>query len=140
METTLTELERKTRALRLDIIKMIGVGQKGHLGGDFSIVEIVTALYFYKMKHDPKNPQWEDRDRFLLSEGHAALVQYAALAEAGYFSKSGIGKGEVPGCNASGTSGYADNSWHRSQYRIIGTRSVARLRNCCRIEVGWREK
>lgn len=88
METTLTELERKTRALRLDIIKMIGVGQKGHLGGSCSLAEIVAVLYFYKMKHDPKNPHWEDRDRFLLSKGHAALVQYAALAEAGYFSKA----------------------------------------------------
>ncbi len=88
MEITLTELEKKTRALRLNIIKMIGVGQKGHLGGSCSLAEIVAVLYFYKMKHDPKNPHWEDRDRFLLSKGHAALVQYAALAEAGYFSKA----------------------------------------------------
>lgn len=92
MGMTITELERKARALRLNIIKMIGVGQKGHLGGSFSLAEIVTALYFYKMKHDPKNPQWEERDRFLLSKGHAALVQYAALAEAGYFPKEEIEK------------------------------------------------
>lgn len=56
------------------------------------MAEIVTALYFYKMKHDPKNPHWEDRDRFLLSKGHAALVQYAALTEAGYFPKLEIEK------------------------------------------------
>jgi transketolase len=92
MGMTITELEKKARALRLNIIKMIGVGQKGHLGGSFSLAEIATVLYFYKMKHDPKNPRWEGRDRFLLSKGHAALVQYAALAEAGYFPKDEIEK------------------------------------------------
>jgi len=64
---------------------MVGVGQKGHLGGSCSIADVVTALYFSKMRHDPSNPDWPDRDRFLLSKGHAALVQYAALAESGYF-------------------------------------------------------
>lgn len=92
MINKITELEKKARALRLNIIKMIGVGQKGHLGGSCSLVEIVTALYFYKMKHNPQNPHWEDRDRFILSKGHAALVQYAALAECGYFPKEEIGK------------------------------------------------
>jgi transketolase len=82
---TVPELEKKARKLRLHIIKMIGVGQKGHLGGSFSLAELVTVLYFHKMKHDPQNPQWKDRDRFLLSKGHAALIQYAALAELGYF-------------------------------------------------------
>ena len=92
MAMTIPELEKKARTLRLDIIKMVGVGQKGHLGGSCSLAEIVAVLYFYKMKHDPKNPIWEDRDRFLLSKGHAALVQYAALAESGYFPKEELGK------------------------------------------------
>jgi transketolase len=87
MNVNITELEKNARKIRLNIIKMIGVGQKGHLGGSCSLAEIVTVLYFYKMKHDPKKPKWEDRDRFLLSKGHAALVQYAALAELGYFPK-----------------------------------------------------
>ena len=82
---TVTELEKKARKLRLHIVKMIGVGQKGHLGGSFSLAELATVLYFHKMKHDPHNPKWKDRDRFLLSKGHAALIQYAALAESGYF-------------------------------------------------------
>ena len=90
MNMTIAELEKKARALRLDVIKMIGVGQKGHLGGSCSLAEIIAALYFYKMKHDPKNPKWEDRDRFLLSKGHAALIQYAVLAESGYFPKEEI--------------------------------------------------
>lgn len=80
------------RAIRLDIVQMIGVGQKGHLGGSCSIADVVTALYFGKMRHDPANPSWPDRDRFLLSKGHAALVQYAALAECGYFPKDELQK------------------------------------------------
>jgi transketolase len=81
------KLEDMARRIRLDIVRMVGVGQKGHLGGSCSIADVVTALYFSKMRHDPANPSWPDRDRFLLSKGHAALVQYAALAECGYFPK-----------------------------------------------------
>jgi transketolase len=82
-----TKLELIARTIRLNIIQMVGVGQRGHLGGSCSIADVVTALYFSKMRHDPSNPSWPDRDRFLLSKGHAALVQYAALAECGYFPK-----------------------------------------------------
>lgn len=81
-------LERIARTIRLDIVRMVGVGQRGHLGGSCSIADVVTALYFSKMRHDPARPSWPDRDRFLLSKGHAALVQYAALAEWGYFPKT----------------------------------------------------
>jgi transketolase len=87
---TIPELEKTARILRLDIIKMIGVGQRGHLGGSCSLAEIVSVLYFHRMRLDPKNPSWEDRDRVLLSKGHAALIQYAALAELGYFPKEEI--------------------------------------------------
>lgn len=90
MKMTVAELEKIAATLRLNIIKMVGVGQKGHLGGSCSLSEIVSVLYFNKMKHDPKNPKWEDRDRFLLSKGHAALIQYAALAELGFFPKEEI--------------------------------------------------
>ncbi len=79
------ELEQKARKLREDVVVSIGVGVAGHIGGSNSAADLVTALYFYKMKHDPKNPRMEDRDRFLLSKGHVAILQYAALAEAGYF-------------------------------------------------------
>src|SRR4030042_3286726 len=90
MNKTIAELEKIARILRLDVIRMIGVGQKGHLGGSCSLSEIVTVLYFSRMKHDPDHPDWEERDRFILSKGHAALIQYAALAEAGYFPKEEI--------------------------------------------------
>jgi len=74
--------------LRRDIILMVGVGQPGHIGGSCSSAELVAVLYGWKMKHDPKNPKWADRDRFLMSKGHAAIIQYAALAELGYFPTS----------------------------------------------------
>lgn len=79
------DLNRKARKLRKDVVISIGVGVAGHIGGSNSSADLVAALYFYKMKHDPKNPGMADRDRFLLSKGHVAILQYAALAEAGYF-------------------------------------------------------
>lgn len=81
------ELERRAKQIRRDIVTMIGVGKAGHLGGSCSLADIVSVLYFHKMKHDPSNPAMKDRDRFLLSKGHAAIVQYAALMECGYFDK-----------------------------------------------------
>ena len=81
----LETLEQKAKEIRRDVIKCVGVGVAGHVGGSNSAADIVTALYFYKMKKDPKNPHMRDRDRFLLSKGHVAILQYAALAEAGYF-------------------------------------------------------
>lgn len=85
-------LKRLATILRHDIIDMIGFknNKVGHLGGSCSLADIVAALYFYKMKHDPSNPYMVDRDRFILSKGHAALVQYAALAECGYFPKEDL--------------------------------------------------
>lgn len=79
------ELQKKAKQIRKDVVVSIGVGVAGHIGGSNSSADIVTALYFYKMKHDPQNPKMEDRDRFLLSKGHVAILQYAALSEAGYF-------------------------------------------------------
>lgn len=79
-------LNKIAKKLRRDIVVSVGTGFPGHIGGSCSAADIVAALYFYKMKHDPNNPEMKERDRFILSKGHAALVQYAALAEAGYFS------------------------------------------------------
>lgn len=81
----LDSLAAKGQLLRRDCIKCIGVGVAGHVGGSCSAADLVAALYFYKMKYDPKNPEWEGRDYFLLSKGHVAILQYSALAEAGFF-------------------------------------------------------
>ncbi len=73
--------------MRINIINMLKEAKSGHPGGSLSACEILAALYFKEMKIDPKNPDWVDRDRFVLSKGHAAPVLYAALAEKGYFPK-----------------------------------------------------
>jgi transketolase len=88
----INQLQRIARKMRLDIVQMVGPNQKGHFGGSCSAADFVAALYFSKMRHDPKNPGWADRDRFLLSKGHSALVQYAALAEWGYFPREELKK------------------------------------------------
>jgi len=85
---TLTrDLQDKARTLRKNVIISIGEGNLGHLGGSFSAADIVAALYFHKMNIDPTNPKKPDRDRFILSKGHIAVLQYSALAELGYFPK-----------------------------------------------------
>jgi len=81
----LRELEGKAADLRRNIIFSVGVGPTGHIGGSFSAADIVAALYFHKMKHSPADRYMADRDRFILSKGHVAILQYAALAQAGYF-------------------------------------------------------
>jgi transketolase len=81
----ISELQDIARRLRRHVISMISTAGSGHPGGSLSAADIVTALYFDIMKHDPANPHWPDRDRFILSKGHAAPVLYAALAECGYF-------------------------------------------------------
>lgn len=85
---SIEELQAMAAAIRRDIIHMITVAQSGHPGGSLSAADIVTALYFRVMRVDPHNPDWPDRDRFILSKGHACPVWYAALAERGYFDKS----------------------------------------------------
>lgn len=77
--------EEIAKKIRIDIVKMIHEAGSGHPGGSLSAADIVTALYFKEMNIDPKNPKMEGRDKFILSKGHAGPVQYAALAERGYF-------------------------------------------------------
>jgi len=85
MNCSVEELKKKAKSIRLNIVKMVGPGKAGHFGGSCSLAEIVSVLYFRKMRHYPEDPKWEDRDRLILSKGHGAIVQYAALAMCGYF-------------------------------------------------------
>lgn len=85
------DLKKMAATIRCDIIDMICTAKAGHPGGSLSAADIVTALYFRLMRLDPQNPGWPDRDRFILSKGHACPVWYAALAERGFFDKSHLG-------------------------------------------------
>ncbi|MFZ5918502.1 MAG: transketolase [Chloroflexota bacterium] len=79
----LAELTATARDMRYQIVKMMGAGKAHHFGGSLSIVEMVTALYFFKMRYDPANPDWDGRDRFVMSKGHTVPAQYVALARLG---------------------------------------------------------
>jgi transketolase len=82
---TIRELERWATVLRMDCVRMLAVAKSGHLDSSLSAADVVTALYHRVLRHDPSRPDWPERDRFVLSKGHAAPIQYAALARYGYF-------------------------------------------------------
>ncbi len=82
---SIAELERDATVLRMHCVRMLAVAKSGHLDSSLSAADIVAALYYRVLRHDPKNPRWPQRDRFVLCKGHAAPIQYAALAEHGYF-------------------------------------------------------
>jgi len=84
---TTIELKRVANVIRQDIISMLVTAKSGHPGGSLSAADIVATLFFNEMRINPKDPRWEERDRFVLSKGHAAPVLYSALAEKGYFPK-----------------------------------------------------
>ena len=84
----MTELERRANDMRADIVRMIAEAGSGHPGGSLSCADNLAALYFGGvLEHDPENPEWEGRDRFILAKGHAAPALYAALAQAGYIPR-----------------------------------------------------
>lgn len=86
---SLDQLKEKAHTLRRDVLTMTSEAGSGHPSSSFSAVEVLTQLYFGGiMRYDPKNPHWPDRDRFILSKGHAAPILYAVLAEAGFFPTS----------------------------------------------------
>ena len=84
MPKSLAELQAVAKRVRREIIKMTGAAKSGHPGGSLSAVEILVELYVDYMRIHPRNPKWADRDRFILSKGHAAPVLYAVMAEVGY--------------------------------------------------------
>ena len=85
------ELREMAKKLRRHVISMIAKAGSGHPGGSLSAADIITALYFRVLRYDPRDPQWSERDRFILSKGHAAPILYAALAETGYFPVEELG-------------------------------------------------
>lgn len=84
-DTQVKDIEVRAEAIRETILSMLVAAGSGHTAGPLGMADIFAALYFHVLKHDPKNPAWEQRDRVVLSNGHIAPVQYATLAHAGYF-------------------------------------------------------
>jgi transketolase len=81
------KLALKANAIRQDVVRMLAEAKSGHPAGSLGLADVFTALYFSVLRHDPKRPDWPERDRFVLSNGHVCPVLYAALAGAGYFPK-----------------------------------------------------
>lgn len=146
---TINQLRHKANDIREDVIRMLEAAGSGHSAGSLDLADIFATLYFNVMNHDPKNPEWEDRDVLFLSNGHTVPVQYAAMAEAGYFEKEelmtlrklgsrlqghpervklpGMESTSGPlGCGLSQAAGYAyslqymDNIKHRFAYVVMG--------------------
>jgi len=146
---TITQLEQKANDVRKDIIQMLVEAKSGHSAGPLDLADVVTALYFDVMNIDPKRPEWPERDVFFLSNGHTVPVQYAAMAERGYFPVEELQtlrkfgsrlqghpeRTKLPGLeNTSGPLGsglsqaagyayslqYLDNAKHRWVYAITG--------------------
>ncbi len=87
-EPDIGALRSRARQFRKSILEITTEAASGHPGGSLSAIDVVTALYFHAMRHDPGNPKWEERDRFVLSKGHACPAWYVVLAECGYFDAS----------------------------------------------------
>ena len=84
------DLQAITKQMRIDIVESVNAAGCGHPGGSLSAVDVIATLYFKHMNIDPANPRWADRDRFVLSKGHAAPALYAALAERGFFPREDL--------------------------------------------------
>src|SRR5207237_2811186 len=84
-EKQIHTIEHKAGKIRQTIIEMLVAAGSGHTAGPLSMADIFAALYFRVLKHDPKNPDWAERDRLVLSNGHIVPVRYATMAHAGYF-------------------------------------------------------
>jgi transketolase len=101
-EEKIIELDEIARLLRIDSIKMIYKRGSGHPGGSLSAAEIISVLFFHKLKIDPSNPKWEGRDRFFLSKGHASAVLYAAMARRGFFPMEDLDRWGELDCHLQG--------------------------------------
>ncbi|PKL31058.1 transketolase [Candidatus Saccharibacteria bacterium HGW-Saccharibacteria-1] len=146
---TIAQLQLKANTMRQDVVRMLKAAGSGHTAGSMGMADILAALYFDILNIDPKNPNWSERDVFFLSNGHTVPIQYAAMAEAGYFDKEELlslrklgsrlqghpERTKLPGLeNTSGPLGsglsqaagfayslqYLDDSKHRFVYTIMG--------------------
>lgn len=99
---TRTRLKTKAQEIRRSILTMVYEARSGHVGGSLGATDLVVALYYYLMRHDPARPEWQDRDRFILSKGHCTPVIYAVLADCGYFPRADLATFRRPGSHLQG--------------------------------------
>lgn len=95
-------LQSKALDIRKEILTMVYRANSGHVGGSLGATDLIVALYYHLMQHDPQNPEWEGRDRFILSKGHCTPVIYAVLADCGYFPKEDLATFRRPGSHLQG--------------------------------------
>lgn len=129
MNEKVSMLKEKAKELRKTALTMIFEAQSGHPGGSLSSADIVTALYFSEMHVDPKNPQWPDRDRFVLSKGHVCPIQYAALGSLGFFPGGSAAHPASGRLHASGSPQHAQMPGHRYLHRLTRAGSFVRCRH-----------
>ena len=101
-DATLSRLDSKAREIRRSILTMVHRASSGHVGGSLGATELVVALYHAVMRHDPARPDWEERDRFILSKGHCTPIIYAVLADCGYFPTEDLETFRRPGSHLQG--------------------------------------
>ena len=99
---TIEKLQNKAREIRREIVSMVYRANSGHVGGSLGSADLLVALYYDLMKHNPRDPHWKDRDRFILSKGHCTPVIYAILADCGYFPKEDLLTFRRPGSHLQG--------------------------------------
>jgi transketolase len=101
-DTVVRALESKAVEIRRSILTMVYRANSGHVGGSLGATDLVVALYYHLMRHDPRNPKWPERDRFILSKGHCSPVIYAVLADCGYFPLADLDNFRRPGSHLQG--------------------------------------
>lgn len=101
-DAELQALKKKCNEIRQQIILTVYGAKSGHIGGSLGSTELVVSLYYHLMQHNPENPNWEDRDRFILSKGHCTPVLYSVLADMGYFPKEDLNTFRRPGSHLQG--------------------------------------
>ena len=99
---SIEDLREVARRVRIDVLKALNTAKSGHTGGSLSAVEILVTIYFSQMNHDPRNPSWKDRDRFIMSKGHGVPALYTVLAHSGYFPVEELRTLRKPGSRLQG--------------------------------------
>ena len=117
---SIAELERWATVLRIECTRMLAVAKSGHLDSSLSAADIVAALYYRVLRHDPERPDWPERDRFVLCKGHAAPIQYAALAHHGYFQLRDLMGLRQIGSQLQGHPDMNRTTGRRGLHRVIG--------------------